>query len=306
LLELIVALDVAESLRTAGRLREADAAFAHAWDRLAAMGRDDTLRASTLLNNWALVLRGMGQPLAAERLYRRAIAIESAGGNEDSVAPMLYSNLGRVALDMARLDEAGELADRAYAGARRDGDQTVVLFALFLRQIVHTLRGELGPAGQTMAEMEALVAAFPADHYYHLALASQQALLAEARGDTARARALHDRAVAGADAQDLVVLLPRRSAFALAQGDLEQAADDASRVVAVASELIEPGTLSSRVGLAHLALARARAAQGRADEARDAARAALVHLPTALGEDHPETRAARELATAVGAAGGPR
>src|SRR5262249_9514561 len=55
LLDLRVAMDLAEAYRGAERYREADAAFEQAEARLAAFGRDDTETAGTLYNNWALV-----------------------------------------------------------------------------------------------------------------------------------------------------------------------------------------------------------------------------------------------------------
>src|SRR5205085_1055632 len=82
LCDLTVGMDVAESYRLAGRHREAADAFAAAFKQLSVLGRDDTDKAATLLNNWALAVEVLGQPLEAERLYRRAIAIDIAEGNE--------------------------------------------------------------------------------------------------------------------------------------------------------------------------------------------------------------------------------
>ncbi len=296
LAELRVAMDVAESLRDAGRLREADAAFAQAWQRLEAMGRGETERAGTLLNNWALVRRGLGQPLAAERLYRRAVAIASADGGEASVEPMLFANLGRTLVDLARLDEARRYAELADAGARRSGDDVVLTHALFLRNFVYSLQRDLPAAARTMVEIEPRIRESPPDHYYHTTLAYNRAMLAQARGDAAGARAAFERALSLMDEQDSPVILLRRSAFALAQGELAMAEADAARALAVSRRNAEPGARSSRVGLSHLALARALRARGKHAEAAAAAAEAMPHLETALGADHPDTRAARELA----------
>jgi hypothetical protein len=61
-----------------------------------------------------------------------------------------------------------------------------------------------------------------------------------------------------------------------------------------------PGTRSSSLGRAHLALGRALAAQGKRKEATIALRSAFEHFEDALGPEHPETRNARQLAAVDG------
>ena len=56
------------------------------------------------------------------------------------------------------------------------------------------------------------------------------------------------------------------------------------------------GSPPSARGRAYLIQARALLAEGKHDEAKAAASAALRHLQAALGPDHPDTRAARRLA----------
>ena len=51
----------------------------------------------------------------------------------------------------------------------------------------------------------------------------------------------------------------------------------------------------SYVGRAYLALGRALSAQGKSDDAKAALASALQHLESTLGEDHAETRSARQL-----------
>ncbi len=79
LFALRVSMDLAESYRVAGRHPEASAAFADAFSRLTALGRDDTETASTLLNNWGLVYYLTGQPMEAEQRLRRAVETSRAG-----------------------------------------------------------------------------------------------------------------------------------------------------------------------------------------------------------------------------------
>ena len=297
LLELTVAMDVAESYRIAARRREANAAFEQAWARLEAMGRGETEKAGTLLNNWALVVRSLGDPTTAERLFRKAIEVTSAGGPEEGVSPMLLNNYGRTLFELGRIGDALGYAERAYRDAKASGSEVVITQSLFLRALLHMSVGETERAGGVLAELEPRVRPLPEGHPARPVLSSLQGMLAEARGNATSARAAHDSAVAlseGRDAHGL--LLVRRSEFHLAGGRLEDALSDAERALAAERSEADPGSRSSRVGLAYLTLARVLRARGKAEEARAAAVEALTHLEPSVGADHPDSRAARELA----------
>jgi tetratricopeptide (TPR) repeat protein len=291
-------MDLAESHRVAGDLAAADRAFASAAARLEALGRGDAETAGTLLNNWALTVRTAGRPLDAERLFRRAVEIASQDGGLEGVSPILLGNLARTLVDLARPAEAEGYAEHALAGARRGGLETATTLALSHLSFIHRELGQLSAAARELDEFEARIADLPADHYMWAVLASDRGLLAEKGGDLAAARAAHDRAVSLADDQVLPALLVRRAALGLAEGRAEAAGADAARALDLVRRDAEPDTPSSRVGLAQLALARARRAQGRSAEAAAAYAAALAHLTPALGPDHPDTREARAGAAA--------
>jgi tetratricopeptide (TPR) repeat protein len=290
-------MDVAESYRNADRRTEANAAFGQAWARLEAMGRGETEKAGTLLNNWALVVRTLGDPTTAERLFRKAMDVTSAGQPGQGVSPMLLNNYGRTLLDLGRDGEALEYTERAYRDAKTSGSEVVITQSLFLRALVHFQRREGDRAAAVLAELGPRVSRLPEGHGARPVFESLTALLAEARGDAAAAAAAHDRAVARSEGQDTHgLLLVRRSAFHLGSARLEEARSDAARALAVESSAVPHGTLSSRVGIAGLALARALDAQGQVAEARAAAVAALRHLEPSVGADHPDSHAARALA----------
>ena len=98
----------------------------------------------------------------------------------------------------------------------------------------------------------------------------------------------------------LPLLLLRRSALALESQRLVEARADAARAIDLEQRGAEPGSHSHRIGRAYLALGRALAAQGEREEAQAAFASALAHLEPTLGADHPETRAARQLALDAG------
>jgi serine/threonine protein kinase len=305
LLRLKLAMDLAESYRNAGREREANNAFQDAYARLVNLGREDTERAGTLLNNWALTLYGLGQPREAERMFRRAVEIGSADGSERGVEPILWNNLARPLFDLGRLSEAIALAERAHAGAVREGNEVVTNQALFLRSRLLLAKGDLRRAGQLLTVVETQnKRMYPANHGTMIGLVSEQALLAQARGDLDRAAALADRAVAMAQSNPharylLTRALLRRSALASQMHRLEAATSDATRAVALEVERAGTGSPSCYVGWAYLALGRALSAQHKPDAAKAALASALEHLEPTLGESHSDTRSARQLLNSI-------
>jgi serine/threonine protein kinase len=303
-LELSLSMDLAESYRMAGRNREAAAAFQEAFGRLSSLGRDETEKASTLLNNWGLVIHP-SQPLEAERLYRHAVRISSADGTEAGVSPMLLNNLARTLRDLNRLREAAEYADRACARARQAGDEIVVSQSLMVRASIYRELGDPGRAEQLLTELEPRWRkALPPGHAAFSSLRSEKAMIAQARGELAAAKAGADEAVAMADASPqraeyLPRFLLRRSELELQMHLWEQAGADATRALGMWQQGVEVGTISSGVGRCSLALGRALQAQGKLDEARAAFASALENLEPTVGADHPDTREARRLAASA-------
>ncbi|HAV62765.1 MAG TPA: serine/threonine protein kinase [Verrucomicrobiales bacterium] len=302
LLQLIVAGEVAEAYRMDGRNREADLAFAAAFARLTALGRENTERAGTFLNNWGLVLHALGRPLEAERHFRRAIAISSADGTEEQVSPMLLNNLARELADLHRLDEAADYAERAYARAQQLGSEIVINQSLSVRTAVYREQGRLDLAAQTLAELELRWnRQLPPGHIAFAAMASHQAQLALARGDLPAALAAADRAVSLATTNQVshealpAMLIPRAN-IRLRAGDFGGALADADGAIAMEQEAAGPGAWSRWVGRAQLIRGRLYIAQDQTEPARLAFAAALAHLRPTVGAEHPETR---EAATAI-------
>jgi len=294
-------IDLGEAYRMAGRHLEASAAFEQAFSRLSALGRDDTERAGTLLNNWGLALEALGRPLEAERLYRKAIRIGSADAAERGVSPVLLNNLARALRELHRIAEAVDHAERAYTAAGQRGDQIAISQALFERARGYRERGDVGRAADALAELEPrLKRMLPAGHAAFAALEQERGLIAQARGDLASARAALDRAVSLAEASTqradyLPRALLRRSDLELQMHQPGEARADAARALQSLPNA-QAGTYSSWRGRANLVLGRALEAQGQRTEARVAFATALRELEPSLGPEHPETRDARQRA----------
>jgi tetratricopeptide (TPR) repeat protein len=306
MLEVRTSMDLAEAYREAGQFRQASATFEEAAALLASLGRDDTETAGTLFNNWALALWQQGRPLEAEGIFRRAIDISRDNQGEQAVSPMLLANYARVLVDLGRPNEAADYAERAYAKAQQADDPVAINQSLLLRSKIYRERGDLTRAAAMLAEVEPrLRRNLPPGHYAFGSLASERALNAQASGDLGTALKLANQAAAIVEAavrigQQGAFLLPivlgRRSSVELQLGRPDDAAADASRALSQLQAAGQPGTYSSTLGRAYLTLGRALEAQGKQVEAHTAFRSALEHIQSALGQDHPDTRSARQLA----------
>ena len=306
-LEQRVSMRLADSYRLGGRYREADVAFAEAFQRLSALGRDHTETAGGLLNTWALTARGLGQTLKAEGLFRRALQISSADGGDDNVPPWLLNNLAVTLRHLERLPEATDLAERAYRKATRTGDETTITQALSLRATLYRLQGDPGRAAQTVAQLEPrMKRLLPPDDLQFAQLEMEKALIALALGDTATAVSAADRSIARCEAdrqqpQYLRRLLLRRFEVYLKVRRFEEAAADADRALRLELEASGEGVPSSNLGQAYLALGQALAAEAQHGLARKNLASAIEHLVPTFGADHPATREARRLAAAEAA-----
>jgi tetratricopeptide (TPR) repeat protein len=170
-----------------------------------------------------------------------------------------------------------------------------------LRATAYRDIGAVARAGVRLATFERRQAArLPAGHIAFSALASEQALLAEARGDFALAAAAADRAVAIAAASSqgrelLARALLRRATLALALGGVDDAVADARRGLTLEIDRAEASSPSSILGRAYFTWGQTLRAARRPDEAREAVTQAVRHFESALGSDNRETRSAREL-----------
>ncbi|MCC6991555.1 MAG: tetratricopeptide repeat protein, partial [Acidobacteria bacterium] len=301
LLSLRIAMDQAEAMRMARRDGEANAAFADAYARLVSLGREDTERAGTLLNNWALALSVLGRPLEAERMLRRSIAISVSEGSDARVDPISWSNLSRTVFDLGRFQEAGALAERAMRQARTRGDTVVADQAQLMAARANIAAGHHTRAAALLDDVEARFrAVFPPTHAAFTAVATDRVRAALERGDLTRATELADRAVTfmRSDVRlafSLPLALRLRASVHLRAGRYAEALSDLEQVVPRARQQVPPGMLSASLGGVYAALGEALAGLGRRDEARAALDEALRHLEDAAGPTHPLAVKARVL-----------
>ena len=299
-LGLHIQLTLATVYHWASRLQDASRAFARAQQTFADLGRDRTESAGTLYNNWGLMLLIAGRPIAAESLFHRAMAIGRSDSEMENVAPMLLANYARALNELERFDEAARYAEEAYVRARRSGDEFVVSIALRLRAMIYSGQGRRDRADAMLAELMPRLRSYPPRHAATMHLQHTVAQLALARGDGAAAWAGADSAVdlartlPGAS-QFLPIMLLRRAEVALAIGRMDEALRDASEARTAVAALVGDDP-SAHAGAAELIIAQVLRAEGRGDESRSAAKAAVEQLRATVGPAHSKTRLASRLA----------
>jgi serine/threonine-protein kinase len=306
MLDVQIAMSLGDSYRLVGRNREACAEFEQASARLTALGRDDTGFAGSVSYKWGLSLYLLGRPLEAEKLIHRAIVIFSESEDAPEAIPWQLISHARALRDLGHLDKAAEQAEHGYVRAQKIGEQNTVNQSLLLRASIYRMRGDLAHATDMLAELEPrLRSNLPAGNIFFASLASEQGLVEQARGNVSTALDLMNQALAIAEASvkasqqgaDFVpTLLVYRSDMERQLGRTNDAVADATQALSQFQEAAQPGTFSSNLGRAYLALGRGLQAQGKPDQARVAFRSAAEHLQSTLGPDHPDTRRARQLA----------
>jgi tetratricopeptide (TPR) repeat protein len=299
--------DLAEAYRDAGRYREAAMTFEQLWPRLVAQGRDDTATAGTWLNNWGVALAQMGRPLEAEKLLRQSMEIHRADASDAALSPMLMTNYAQQLLDLGRLPEAQDYADRALESAKGAGDEVVINQTLLRLARIYRAQDDIARSLAKLDEVEPrLQSALPPGHPAFAGLASERSQTLELKGDTTRALDLANRAIriceeasrqGKACEQYMPTLLRHRASIETAIRQFAPAESDARQALQLLLQQARPGEFSQSTGHAYLTLARCLTAQGRGAEGRAMAQHAADQLEKSIGADHPDTRSARELAT---------
>jgi tetratricopeptide (TPR) repeat protein len=217
---------------------------------------------------------------------------------------MVLINYSRTLRDLERLDEAADYAERGYVKAQQAGDAMAMGQVLFLRASIYRAKGDLKRSAKMLSEVEPRLRRLPAGHIAWGVLASHQSLDAEARGDTAAALELANKAVAIAESSSKVKgsyylqnFLVGRSDIERELGRADQAAADAVRAITLVRQDAQLGTFSSHLGQAYLTLGRALQAQGKQDEARASFRSAAQNFESTQGAGSPDAYRARQLAS---------
>lgn len=286
--------------------RKADESFARAMASLEALGRERTLDAAAVLNNWALV-HYQGDIRKAEPLLHRALELRRSIEGADGVTPSLMHNYAGLLLRLGRLTDALPAFEETIRTAAARQEHKTLFDAMMELAELHILAGDLDKA---RAQLDALA---PYHSHPNFTLGSRAQLayyeghLAERRGDHAAACEQY------ADALQMFEKLQQKIALnvhafaglARCEAALDHspaAMDAARRALSLARSMVAAETPSYLIGTAMLVLGDQQRAMG-ANEASTTYREALAHLEQTLGSDHALTREAREKAQPLAGAG---
>jgi tetratricopeptide (TPR) repeat protein len=182
----------------------------------------------------------------------------------------------------------------------------VILRSLVERARIYRAQHDLARAESMLDQAEPRMRkAFPPGHYGFVSITTERALIAMDKHALPTALELIDEAIAAVQASVnagkgggslLPVRYTDRSEIELAMGRAGDAEADSSRALAALQPNSNASDVSSKLGRAYLAQARAFAAQGKSSQARAAASHAIAQLQGSLGLDHPDTQSARRLA----------
>jgi len=282
LAELDTLITLAGGYSSAGRFQQADATFRRAAALLSAFGRDNTQRAGTVFNNWAVVLLNAGRYRDAEPILRHVIEISRAEGGDADVPAMSLLNYAKALRELGRLKEAKGDADRGYAKAVAGGDRTATAQALLFLAALYRDLNDLPRSEQALSAVEpALRRLLPPGHLAFATVASERSLNAQARHNLPAALTLANDAVgivealvkSGRQGRDrLPVLLTRRSMVESEMGDSKAAEADARRALSLVDQNEGATAISGR---AWYALAKATNSPEAYKKAKDNLMAAL-------------------------------
>ncbi len=292
--EALFLADLGYAQQLLGHIGDANASFAAAYARLRALKLEWTPVTGTILNNWGIAVLYAGDVKRALELWEQGVAVSRA---RDAGAPLpgfLLSNLGRAYEQTGRFDAAlrsyGETVEAARASKRTE----LLAYGLNGAATVRLQQGRLDEAEALLAETRAVTDTLAPGAPARANADVLAARLALARGRVndawdafERMRQVYDAQPPGPGAASIRVML---ADAALALGRTDDAARLASESLTRATALQAGMPYSRAVGLAHFALARARAAQGRTEEARAESAAALDHITHAVASDHPVVR----------------
>jgi len=284
--------------------READAAYAKLAKTLERAGRDKTLLAADVYNNWSLV-HYQGDIAKAEPLCRKAVELRRAIEGTKGIAPSVSFNLAGVLLRLARYDEAEELYDETIRTARARNEARIETDAMLELSELYVDEGDLKRAAAQLETLGPLLTGPNPEGFRVVQMAYYRGRLLLAQGRPAEARASFASAVDVFEQRQSRIALFVFALIGMARADVAMndaaaATKEAGRALEVAESMADPETPSYLVGLALAARAAAELSAAENEAARADYAAALPNLETTLGASHPAAVAARQALSNLG------
>jgi len=301
-LELAVSALLPYAYSNAMRVPEALHAYEREQQELERYGMLQWRDGEVFFRNRSTFLWKIGRPLDARASFEEAQRIRRERSNGDlDDAPALLTN-ARVAAQLG--DDAAAISgyENTLRKASQAGDTLVENVALGEYISVLIRVGEFARAERELQRAERLVPArLPAGHWIFGVLRMQSALLAQHRGEQARAQQLADEAVAllaasATPSYQFPVVLVQRAQLEQRATRYAAALADAERALDIYDRRFGKEMRSAHIGDAWMAAQLAQAAMGDSSAAGRACALAVTHYASSLGASHAKTRAAQQCA----------
>jgi serine/threonine-protein kinase len=303
----------ARALEHENRFRESIEAYHRVIGVMDSTGRGGTLDRMVMLHNLGVAFERVGETAAAERAFREVLDRTTTGAGSTSIPWQPLIHYAETALTQGRADTALKYFRIVVAQALPDTSLFWEGRGRFGAARAEARLGLLDDARRSRARLEAIILAYPKVLFTDDKIPDGgviEGAIAVASGDHAAASAAFTDVLRRKEFFEGKRLAKLRSvALAAAESELALGRIDASlalirkaHAIAAVDSIAEEQ--SAYVGESRLLEARALLARGDSAGARAALGAAVRALRNGAGIDHPQTKQAVALATAVGAGPG--
>jgi serine/threonine-protein kinase len=290
---------IADAHYMRGKTAEAEGYYAESLAALAKIGRGESIATYAIRSRWAAIASDTGDTLRALHDYEQLLQVVAANSLSGKPPAWLVANRGNLLGQLARYPEALANLDEAIELANGSGNVLYAIVTRANRADVLVSMGKPELAAHELRDLAPLIdKTIAADSTYMHRIIRVQARVDAAEGRMPEALSRYSEVIAKPNitAAMLARALAERSELYLKLGQTELALADAQRDLKVARELQRDKPYSSYTGSALAMLARVQQARAAPDDARASAAAAALNLSKTLGDDHPDTRWARQAA----------
>ncbi len=289
---------VADAYSMRGNTAEAERHYAESLARLAKIGRGESVATYSIRSSWAAIAAQTGDTLRALHDYEQLQQVVAATSLSGKPPAYLLSSRGSLLAQLARYPDALEALDEAIDLSRQSDNTAGIVIGSAARADVRISMGDVTAAVQELQDLAPLIESMASDGDLIQRVTRVQARIAAAEGRLPAALAGYSELIARPNISQTMLAraLAERADVYLKLGKPDLALADAQRDLQVARGLQSDKPYSSYTGRALAVLARCQRARAAPAEARAAAAEAAVNLAKTLGDDHPDTRWARQAA----------
>jgi len=292
--------DVGFAHHLAGRNVDADRYYQLAFERMRALGRQESTLARRMLLDWGLVRYAMSDFKRGLEIFDESIQLAQKVQGNEPIPPTMLGNRAFGLEQLGRYEEALAAYERTFDAGERTGFVAAKAYSLAGSANVFAALGDPAKAQRSLDRATPLIGGLAEAHPARIRHTMVQARVEAARGefDAARKRftgVIDLMSKQGLSHPALASAHRQRAELALKLGDRERALTDAERALELARNLQGDLPHSDLTGLAWLTLGRVLRANEDAQRSRKALEMAEAHLINTVGLDNPDTQAARRL-----------